>query len=36
MTTIIPAPTISEAAGTPPKSIEELIGRVNSRTKALK
>jgi mannose-6-phosphate isomerase-like protein (cupin superfamily) len=32
---IITAPTIIEAAGTPPKRIEEFIGRVNSRTEAL-
>lgn len=35
MATIITAPTIIEAAGTPPKRIEEFIGRVNSRTEAL-
>ena len=32
MATIITAPTVIEAAGTPPKRIEEFIGRVNSNT----
>jgi len=32
MATIINQPTKIEAAGTPPKSIEEFIGRVNSKT----
>jgi len=32
MATYIPRPTIVEAAGHPPKSIEEFIGRVNSGT----
>jgi mannose-6-phosphate isomerase-like protein (cupin superfamily) len=32
MPTHIPAPTIVAAAGTPPKRIEEFIGRVNSGT----
>lgn len=35
MPTIISKPTIIEAAGTPPKKIEEFIGRVNSKTEAL-
>lgn len=35
MATIISAPTVIEAAGTPPKRIEEFIGRVNSRTEAV-
>jgi mannose-6-phosphate isomerase-like protein (cupin superfamily) len=35
MATIITAPTAIEAAGTPPKRIEEFIGRVNSRTEEL-
>lgn len=35
MATIIESPTIIEAAGTPPKRIEEYIGRVNSRTEAI-
>ena len=35
MATIIESPTIVEAAGTPPKRIEEYIGRVNSRTEAV-
>jgi quercetin dioxygenase-like cupin family protein len=33
--THISNPTIIEAAGTPPKKIEEFIGRVNSKTEAL-
>lgn len=32
MAIIITAPTVIEAAGTPPKRIEEYIGRVNSNT----
>ena len=32
MATYIPQPTKIQAAGQPPKSIEEFIGRVNSRT----
>jgi ethanolamine utilization protein EutQ (cupin superfamily) len=32
MTTIIPSPTRIEAAGKPPKIIEEFVGRVNSQT----
>jgi len=32
MATYIPRPTIVEAAGHPPKSIEEFIGRLNSGT----
>ena len=35
MATIIEVPAVIEAAGTPPKRIEEFIGRVNSRTEAL-
>lgn len=35
MPTLIPQPTRIEAAGTPPKKIEEFIGRVNSQTEAL-
>jgi mannose-6-phosphate isomerase-like protein (cupin superfamily) len=31
----IPAPTVIQAAGTPPKRIEEFIGRVNSKTAAV-
>ena len=34
MPTLITKPTIIEAAGTPPKKIEEFIGRVNSKTEA--
>ncbi len=34
MPTLISKPTIIEAAGTPPKKIEEFIGRVNSKTEA--
>ena len=34
MPTLIAKPTIIEAAGTPPKKIEEFIGRVNSQTEA--
>lgn len=35
MATIITAPTVIEAAGTPPKRIEEFVGRVNSNTGAV-
>ena len=35
MATFIQKPTIIEAAGQPPKSIEEFIGRVNSGTAAV-
>ena len=35
MPTLIPKPTLIEAAGTPPKRIEEFIGRVNSKTEAI-
>lgn len=35
MATLIEAPTRIEAAGTPPKTIEEFVGRVNSRTGAV-
>ncbi len=35
MPTLIPNPTLIEAAGTPPKRIEEFIGRVNSKTDAI-
>ena len=35
MATFIPKPTIIEAAGQPPKLIEEFIGRVNSGTAAV-
>ena len=35
MATYIQKPTIIEAAGQPPKSIEEFIGRVNSGTAAV-
>lgn len=35
MATLISKPTRIEAAGTPPKSIEEFVGRVNSQTAAL-
>lgn len=35
MLKIIPAPTRIQAAGTPPKTIEEFIGRVTSGTSAL-
>jgi ethanolamine utilization protein EutQ (cupin superfamily) len=33
--TFIPSPTILHAAGTPPKQIEEFIGRVNSKTESI-
>lgn len=32
MVTLIESPTVVEAAGTPPKRIEEFVGRVNSKT----
>ena len=35
MATFIQKPTIIEAAGQPPKSIEEFIGRINSGTTAV-
>jgi len=35
MATLIPNPTTIQAAGQPPKLIEEFIGRVNSRTAAV-
>ena len=35
MATLIAKPTRIEAAGTPPKTIEEFVGRVNSRTTAV-
>jgi quercetin dioxygenase-like cupin family protein len=35
MPTFIPSPTRIHAAGTPPKTIEEYVGRVNSQTEAL-
>lgn len=35
MTTLIPKPTTIQAAGQPPKLIEEFIGRVNSGTMAV-
>lgn len=35
MPTLIPKPTIIEAAGNKPKRIEEFIGRVNSKTAAV-
>ncbi len=35
MATLIQKPTVIEAAGQPPKSIEEFIGRVNSGTTAV-
>ena len=35
MAKLIPAPTVVAAAGTPPKRIEEFVGRVNSATAAL-
>jgi len=34
MATLISKPTVIEAAGTPPKLIQEFIGRVNSATEA--
>lgn len=35
MARLIPTPTVVAAAGTPPKRIEEFVGRVNSATAAL-
>jgi quercetin dioxygenase-like cupin family protein len=35
MARFIPTPTVVAAAGTPPKRIEEFVGRVNSATAAL-
>ena len=35
MATLIQGPTKIEAAGNPPKSIEEFIGRVNSQTESV-
>lgn len=35
MPTLITAPTTIEAAGTPPKTIREFVGRVNSNTAAV-
>ena len=35
MATYIPKPTTIQAAGQPPKSIEEFVGRVNSNTTAV-
>ena len=35
MPTFIPSPKVIEAAGTPPKRIEEFIGRVNSQTEGV-
>ena len=35
MARLIPAPTVVAAAGTPPKRIEEFVGRVNSATAGL-
>ena len=35
MATLIQSPTRLEAAGTPPKNIDEFVGRVNSATTAL-
>ena len=35
MPTLIPKPTVIEAAGNKPKRIEEFIGRVNSKTAAV-
>ncbi|MCA9438199.1 MAG: cupin domain-containing protein [Candidatus Omnitrophica bacterium] len=35
MATVIPSPTVIEAAGNKPKVIEEYIGRVNSKTDSL-
>ena len=35
MSQFIAAPTLIEAAGMPPKNIEEFVGRVNSGTEAL-
>ena len=35
MPTLIPKPTVIEAAGNKPKRIEEFVGRVNSKTAAV-
>jgi mannose-6-phosphate isomerase-like protein (cupin superfamily) len=35
MAILIPKPTVIHAAGQPPKSIEEFVGRVNSNTAAV-
>lgn len=35
MATLIKEPTVIEAAGTPPKRIEEFFGRVNSKTESV-
>lgn len=35
MATLIPHPTVLQAAGSPPKRIEEYIGRLNSATESL-
>jgi ethanolamine utilization protein EutQ (cupin superfamily) len=35
MATLIEKPSVVEAAGTPPKRIEEFVGRVNSKTNAV-
>ena len=35
MPTLIPQPTVIEAAGNKPKVIQEFIGRVNSRTESI-
>ncbi len=35
MATVISAPTVIKAAGTPPKRIEEFVGRVNSSTETV-
>ncbi len=35
MATLIDRPSVVEAAGTPPKRIEEFVGRVRTRTEAL-
>lgn len=35
MAIVIPAPTRIEAHGTPPKQIEEFVGRVNTRTEGV-
>ena len=35
MATLIPKPTIIEAAGNKPKIIQEFVGRVNTKTEAL-
>lgn len=34
MPRLIPSPTVLQAAGTPPKRIEEFVGRINSGTSA--